>query len=129
MGTDKLPGVWMSVAWGLGGLPIILIVLLPATQIAIASMTLDGLLAAIVNTTWITAIQRTVPENYLGRYFAIEQAGGYSKVPAGIMFGGTLVTLYGVGDAFLVSGFAMLFVGLLLIAGKGTRIWGRVNPE
>jgi hypothetical protein len=79
----------------------------------------------MVNTIWITTIQRVVPDEYLGRYFAIEGTIGYSMIPAGILFGGVLITVYGISFAFILAGVSIFIIELIMLADKNIRIWGR----
>ena len=122
---EKAPGIWVPLMWGLGGLPLIFLILIPVTSISIVSMFFEGFLGGMVNTVWVSVIQRVVPEDFLGRYFSIEGTIGYSMVPAGITFGGFLIALYGVGFAFLLAGISILIIGLTMLTRRNIRSWGR----
>ena len=122
---EKTPGIWVPLMWGLGGLPLIVLVLVPVLPISMASMFFEGFLGGMVNITWVSALQRIVPDDFLGRYFAIEGTIGYSMIPAGIVFGGFLITLYGVGFAFLVAGISILVIGPMMLTSRNIRVWGK----
>jgi predicted MFS family arabinose efflux permease len=123
--VGRAPGVWIPVAWGLGGLPLLLMVALPFVPVAIVCVAGLGLLSALANITFISAVQRTVPDKFLGRYFALDTAGSYAMIPAGLAVGGVLIVAYGVGFGFLVAGAGMLVTGLGLLASGRTRAWAR----
>ena len=121
---EKPPGIWVPLFWGLGGLPLILLILIPVTSISIISMFFEGFFGGMVNTTWVSVIQRVVPEDYLGRYFSIEGTIGYSMVPIGITFGGILISFEGVGFAFLFAGSCILIMGMIMLMSRSIRSWG-----
>ncbi len=122
---EKTPGIWVPLMWGLGGIPLIALILVPLTSISIVSMFFEGFLGGMVNTIWVSVIQLVVPEDLLGRYFSIEGTIGYSMVPAGIAFGGILITMYGVGFAFLFAGSCILILGLMMLTSRSIRSWGK----
>lgn len=124
---SRVPGVWIPLAWGLGGLPLIAMVLLPVVPVAIASTASLGILSALANITFTSVVQRTVPDEILGRYFAMDQAGSYAMIPAGLAVGGVLIVTLGVGFAFFLAGAGMLVTGLALLASGETRSWGRTS--
>lgn len=122
---EKRPGIWVPLIWGLGGLPLILLILVPVTTVSIAAMFFEGFLGGIVNTTFISEVQREVPNEFLGRYFTIDQTIGFSMVPLGIAVGGLLITGFGLGFSFIIAGTGTLFIGFLLLLNKDIRGWGR----
>lgn len=122
---EKAPGISVPLIWGLGGFPLIFLVLIPVTSISIVSMFFEGLLGGMVNTIWVSVIQRVVPEDFLGRYFSIEGTIGYSMVPAGITFGGFLISMEGIGFAFLFAGICLVIIGLIMLMSRSIRSWGK----
>ncbi|MCI4350015.1 MAG: MFS transporter [Thermoplasmata archaeon] len=125
LGIDRSPGLWISVLWALSGPPLIVMVLFPVIPVAIASLAALGFLTAVSNITFLSAVQKVVPGEFLGRYFAMDQAGSYAMVPAGLAVGGLLVVAFGVGFAFALAGGATLVVGLLFLLRSDVRSWGR----
>ena len=100
-------------------------VLVHSFPVALVSMACLGILSALANVTFTSAVQRTVPDQYLGRYFALDESVSYSMIPAGLAVGGVLIVTFGVGPAFLVAGAGALVVGFGLLASGTTRSWGR----
>jgi MFS family permease len=121
----RRPGVWIPVAWGLSGLPLIIMILIPLVPIAMVCAVTMGVLSALVNITFVSTVQKIVPDEFLGRYFAIDQAGGYSMIPAGLVVGGLLIVTVGVGVAFVLAGAGTLVIGLGLLLSSSVRSWGR----
>ncbi len=122
---DLAPGLWIPVLWGLSGAPLIVLVLVPDIPVALASLAIQGFLASIVNVTLYATVQRTVPNELLGRVFATDNALSYAMIPIGLVVGAALIVAYGVGPAFLVAGIGMLVVGLSVLARRDVRGWGR----
>jgi MFS family permease len=125
LGIDRTPGFWIPFLWGLEGLPLITLILVPIAPVAIASVAALGVLSALVSVTFVSAVQKLVPDEFLGRYFATDQAGSFAMVPAGLAVGGVLIVTLGIGFAFLLAGIGTLVAGLALLFSKGVRGWGR----
>ena len=123
--TDRSPGIWIPLMWGLSGVPLLVLVLVPLVPLAVVSMAVQGCLGSIVGVTFTSVVQRTVPDNLLGRFFATDSALSYAMIPAGLAFGGLLIVAYGVGPAFLVAGVGILVSGLSLLVSREVRGWGR----
>ena len=123
--TDRAPGRWILPSWGAVGFFIVGLAfvgsLLPAIPLEFAA----GALLSIGNTTWLSGVQRTVPDEYLGRYFATDEAGSFAMIPAGLALGGVLVFLYGISMAYLLAGVGTLLTNVFLISSPEVWRWGR----
>lgn len=126
---DRTPGITVPVAWALSGLPLVTLILLPFLPLALASMFAEGLASALVNITFLSVVQRTVPDRMLGRYLSIDQTIGYSMIPAGIVAGGFIIVFFGLGVAFIVAGAVTFLLSLGLLVSKEVRAWGRDVAE
>lgn len=122
--TERSPGIWVPAAWGLGGVPLITLVVFPVIPLAITGLIAEGFLSALVSITFTSTVQRIVPDEFLGRYFATNNAGSYAMVPAGIVIGGILIVKFGIGPAFLFSGVGTTVIGLSLLLSGSIRKWG-----
>ncbi|MFZ0829586.1 MAG: MFS transporter [Thermoplasmata archaeon] len=123
--TDRSPGIWIPVAWGLSGLPLLVLILVPLAPVAVVSMGCLGGLSSIVGVTFTSVVQRTVPDDFLGRFFATDSALSYAMIPVGLAVGGLLIVSYGVGPAFLVAGTGIVVAGLSLLFSREVRRWGK----
>ena len=81
-------------------------------------MGLFGLGGGFGNTTFFTGVQKTVPNELLGRYLSIDEVGSLAASPAGMMTGGILITVIGIGLDFAVAsiGTVILSLGLLIFS-------------
>jgi MFS family permease len=126
---NRAPGVFIPLAWGLDGVPLIAMIVFPTLPVAIACLTSLGVLSAFVNVTFVSAVQKHVPDEFLGRYFATDQAGSYAMIPAGLAVGGVLIVAFGVGVAFVLAGVATLALAALLLSSRSVRAWGRLGAR
>ncbi len=126
---DHLPGVWIPVTWGLGGLPLIALDLLPRLPLALVSLLALGVTSSFVNVTFLSTTQRVIPDHLLGRYMATYQALIFAMIPAGIIGGGFLILLLGVGPAFLIAGVGTAILAWSLLLSPRMRAWGAVSAQ
>ena len=125
--TDSAPGLWLPATWGLTGLFIIGLAftssLLPAVILTVGA----GALLSVGNTTWLSGVQKAVPDEFLGRYFATDEAGSFAMIPAGVAVGGVLVLVIGISRSFLVAGAGAALINLVLLLSPAVRGWGRAG--
>jgi MFS transporter, DHA3 family, macrolide efflux protein len=126
--TDRAPGRWLIAAWGLCGFFIIGLAAAPSLAVAVALTVSTAVLLSVGNTTWLSGVQRTVPDEFMGRYFATDEAGSFAMIPAGLAVGGVLIVLYGIGWAFLIAGVGAVALNLPMLLSPTVRAWGRVPP-
>lgn len=123
--TARAPGVWLPATWGLVGFFIIGLAFTTSLPIAVVLTLLGGTLLSIGNTTWLTGVQKSVPDEYLGRYFATDEAGSFAMIPAGVAVGGVLVLLIGISRSYLFAGAGAALINLVLLFSPAVRRWGR----
>lgn len=123
--TDRAPGLWLPASWGLVGFFIIGLALTTSLPLAVLLTLGGGTLLSLGNTTWLTGVQHSVPDEYLGRYFATDEAGSFAMIPAGVAVGGVLVLLIGISRTFLVAGVGAALLNLVLVVSPAVRRWGR----
>jgi hypothetical protein len=123
--TERALGPWIIATWGPTGAFIILLGLTSSFGAAIALEFIAGLLLSMGNTTWLTGVQRTVPDAYLGRYFATDEAGSFAMIPAALAVGGVFVLYFGISRAFLFAGAGALLTNIVLVTSPAVWRWGR----
>jgi MFS family permease len=123
--VERAPGIWIPLLWGLSGAPLLVLVFVPLAPVAVASLVVQGFLSGIVNVTLASTIQRTVPQEFLGRVFATDGALSYAMIPVGLVFGAALIVDSGVRLAFVVAGAGMLITGLMVLLRRDVRAWAR----
>ncbi len=125
---DRRPGYWLLPTWGVVGFLIVGLAATTSLLVAAGFTFVVGLLLSIGNTTWLSGVQRTIPDRYLGRYFATDEAGSFGMIPAGIAVGGLLVYSVGIRSTYLIAGLGTLVVNLPLFLSSKVRQWGAVGP-
>jgi predicted MFS family arabinose efflux permease len=123
--TDLAPGRWVLASWGLVGFFILGLAATSSLVVAIALTVVSGTLLSIGNTTWLSGVQRTVPDEFLGRFFATDEAGSYAMIPAGVIAGGVLILLFGVAWTYAIAGVGALAVNIVLFLSPSVWDWGR----
>jgi|HubBroStandDraft_1064217.scaffolds.fasta_scaffold28354_2 MFS family permease len=128
--TDRAPGVWLPATWGLVGFFIIGLAFTTSLLLAIVLTLIGGTLLSIGNTTWLSGVQKSVPDEFLGRYFATDEAGSFAMIPAGVAVGGVLVLLIGISGSYLLAGVGAALMNLVLLFSPAVRRWGSEgHPE
>lgn len=125
---DRRPGLCVPVVWGVVGLFIIGLAAVHSLLAAIPLTLAAGLCLSIGNTTWLSGVQRTVPDEVMGRFFATDEAGSFAMIPAGLAIGGILVVVFGIGWAYAFAGVGAALMNLPLLLSPGVRAWGTTQP-
>ncbi len=123
--ADRAPGLWLLPTWGIVGFFVIGLAWVSSLWIAVPLSLVAGALLSFGNTTWLSGVQRTVPDRFLGRYFATDEAGSFAMIPAGIAVGGLLVLEWGIVGTYVVAGIGALIVNVPLFLSPAVRAWGR----
>jgi predicted MFS family arabinose efflux permease len=127
--TERAPGTWFGLGWFLSGICLFGLVWFPTVPVDAALLLGSGLFGGIGNTTWLSGAQRTVPDEYLGRYFATDEAGSFAMIPAGTVAGGLLILALGVSTTFVLAAIGILAANLFLLVHPAVRAWGRVQGK
>ncbi len=126
---DRSPGLWIPSTWMVSGLCILGLAVTHSLLGAVPLTLVAGVTLSVGNTTWLVGVQRSVPDEYLGRFFATDEAGSYAMIPAGLAIGGVLIVLYGIGWTYLIAGIGATAMNVPLVLSKGVRAWGRSLPR
>ena len=124
IGTGRAPALWYSVAWTTAGLVIVGIGVVRDLPSATILSLAFGILGGIGNTTFFAAVQRLVPSNLLGRYFATDEAGSFAMIPAGQVAGGLLILAIGIGPTYILAGLGAFACNGALLLVPSVRRWG-----
>ena len=87
----------------------------------VALVVVMAVACAWFNGPMMTLIQRTVPEDKLGRAIGLFTAATGIATPAGVAVGGALAEVMGVAPFFVVDGLACLALGLAALFPKSIR--------
>jgi MFS family permease len=127
--SERAPGRWLPLTWGPTGLLLIALAFTTSLAPALLLEFGTGCLLGFGNTTWLTGVQRTVPDAMLGRYFATDEAASFAMIPAGVAVGGGLVVLLGISGAYLFAGIGDLAAGAVLVVSPSVWAWGKVAGQ
>jgi predicted MFS family arabinose efflux permease len=126
--ADRSPGLWLLPTWGLVGFVVLGMAWTTSLALATALTIAGGALLSMGNTTWLSGVQRTVPDVLLGRYFATDEAGSFAMIPAGLAVGGVLIVAFGISWAYVIAGAGALIANIPLLLSSKVRDWGRRSP-
>ncbi len=122
---DRKPGIWVPISWTGAGFFIVALAVTHSLSWAVVLFLVAGLGLSLGNTVWIVGVQRTVPDDFMGRFFATDEAGSYAMIPAGLAIGGVLVVLYGIDWTYIIAGVGSTAMTLPLLLSARIRAWGR----
>jgi predicted MFS family arabinose efflux permease len=128
IGTERAPALWYAGAWTTAGAVIVAIGLVRDLPSATLLSLTFGILGGVGNTTFFTSVQRLVPPQLLGRYFATDEAGSFAMIPAGQVVGGLLILAIGIGSTYVLAGIGAFVCSGLLLLVPSVRAWGR-SPD
>jgi hypothetical protein len=107
---------------------VVALALLPLVPLAVLFALLQSFLSALGNTTGLSAVERTVPDEFLRRYFATDEALSFGMIPLGIVVSGGLPVILGTVPMFVLSGVGTASSSFVLLASRSVRRWG-VHPS
>ena len=122
LNTERSPGLWILASGVLAGSTVIVMAFTPSLWGAVALSLLLGTVLSVGGVVFLTGVQRAVPDEYLGRYLSIDQAGGYALVPAAEVVGALAVLRFGISWCYAFSGVGLVICSLPL-ATKAVRNW------
>ncbi|MCP2260703.1 putative arabinose efflux permease, MFS family [Streptoalloteichus tenebrarius] len=135
LALGALPGVVVAGRWqptrrgtmsmlalaGYAALPWSLVGPLPL-PLTIAAFALGGFVVEFYFVYWISALQRGVPPEVLGKVLALDQLGSFALLPLGYLLVGPAVSAFGERDTLIVAGIIVAAASLvtLLVPGVAT---------
>ncbi len=116
--SERRFGVWFATGWGIAGVGILGVVLVPVPLAVGLLLFVIGVGGGFGNTTFFTGVQRVVPNELLGRYLSLDEVGSIAASPAGQLGGGLIISAAGIALDFSLAsvGTALFSFGLLLFA-------------
>lgn len=103
LGSSKIAR-WFGAGIALWGAPFALLAAVHGEVLAFALLALVGVANAICDATGFTLLQRTVPDDAMGRYFALLESLFMLTVAAGSIAASGLIVMFGAGGALVVTG-------------------------
>lgn len=115
---DRSPGLYLALFVVLTGLSIILLPLTHSEYVAVGAIAAFGCFIGMFTTVYLVVIQRTVPNELLGRVFAADEVGSFALIPAGQSVAGVITALRGLAFTYWVTGGSVAVLGGIM-AGLG----------
>lgn len=112
-------GIWFCLGWGISGLSILGLVILPFTIPAAVFVFIIGLGGGFGNTVFFTGVQKFVPRRMLARYLSIDEVGSLAASPGGQASGGFMIASLGISLVYLIASLGIMgsLISLLLFRG------------
>jgi hypothetical protein len=124
---EPSPGRFLAIFVVLQGGTVLLLPLTHSVWVAVPDAFLFGVFPGMYATVFVAAVQRTVPENILGRVFAADEFGSFGMIPVGQYFGGLLTAARGIRITYLVAGGGIALVGVLMATLRDLRRFGSAD--
>ncbi len=124
MRTSQRPGLWLLPSWGFAGFFLVGTAWTVSLPVAAVFTVAACLLLSFGNTVFYAGVQRLVPDEYLGRYFATDDAGSFAMIPAGLAVGGLLVIAWGITWTYVFAGVGTVATNVPLFLSREVRKWG-----
>ena len=118
MAAFKMPRrylTWMTLMWGLGSLPMVLIGYASALWVAVAGAFLVAAFFSAPMVIWGTLLQRRVPPELLGRVASLDFFVSLSLMPISMALAGPVSELIGLPETFVIAGVAPGVVAVVAI--------------
>jgi MFS family permease len=80
-----------------------------------------GLFGGAIGTAWLSTAQAVVPEEFQGRYFALDNLGSFAATPAAQVTGGLLTSARGILTTYAVSAAGCAVFGGFFVTRKELR--------
>lgn len=122
--TDRSPGLWLLPTWGIAGIFIVGLAAVSSLATAVVLEVAASTCLSIGNTTWLSGVQRTVPDEFLGRYFATDEAGSFAMIPAAMAVGGVLVLVLGIEWTYVLAGVGAVVSSVPMFLSTDVKRWG-----
>jgi Major Facilitator Superfamily len=111
---DRSPGLYLALFVVLSGTSLLLLPFTHSPYVALGAIALFGFFIGMLTTIYLVIIQRTVPNELLGRVFAADEVGSYALIPVGQSFGGVITAIRGIAFTYWATGGSIAAVGAIM---------------
>jgi hypothetical protein len=77
----------------------------------------------MLTTIYLVVIQRTVPNELLGRVFAADEAGSFALIPVGQSVSGVITAIKGIAFTYWATGGAIAILGGIMAGLRDLRMF------
>jgi MFS family permease len=118
---ERSPGIYLALFVVLVGLSVVILPLTHSPYVALAAIGLFGLFLGMYTTVYLVVIQRSVPNELLGRVFAADEVGSFALIPVGQSAGGAIAAVGGIALAYWSAGGGIAVLGGIMSGLPGLR--------
>ena len=118
---ERSPGLFIALFVALTGLSLVILPFTHSPYVAVAAIGGFGLFIGMMTTIYVVVIQRTVPNELLGRVFAADEVGSYALIPLGQSVGGVLTAVRGIAFAYWATGGGIAVLGAVMAGLRDLR--------
>lgn len=118
---ERSPGLYLALFVVLSGVTLIALPLSHSAVVAVVALGLFGVFVGMLTTIYLVIIQRTVPNELLGRVFAADEVGSFALVPVGQSVGGALTALRGIAFTYWATGGGIAALGGIMAGLRDLR--------
>ncbi|HLY77660.1 MAG TPA: MFS transporter, partial [Thermoplasmata archaeon] len=111
---DRAPGPYLALFVGLAGLSLLILPLTHSPYAALGSLALFGFFIGMLTTVYLVVIQRSVPNELLGRVFAADEVGSFALIPVGQSVGGAITAIRGIAFTYWLTGGGIAGLGVIM---------------
>ncbi|MGC2288962.1 MAG: hypothetical protein WA688_03800, partial [Thermoplasmata archaeon] len=108
---DRAPGLYLALFVALTGLSLVILPFTHSPYVALAAIGFFGLFIGMFTTIYLVVIQRSVPNELLGRVFAADEVGSFALIPVGQAVGGAITAIRGIAFTYWVTGDGIAILG------------------
>ena len=118
---DRSPGGYLALFVVLTGLSLVVLPFTHSPYVALGVMASFGFFIGMLTTIYLVVIQRSVPNELLGRVFAADEVGSFALIPVGQSVGGALTALKGIAFTYWATGAGIAVLGGIMVGLKDLR--------
>ncbi len=118
---DRSPGLYLALFVVLTGLSLVILPLTHSPFVALGAIGFFGFFVGMFTTVYLVVIQRSVPNELLGRVFAADEVGSFALIPVGQSAGGVITALRGIAFTYWITGGGIAILGGIMAGLRGLR--------
>jgi len=118
---ERSPGFYLALFVALTGLSLVVLPFTRSPFVALGALAGFGFFIGMITTIYLVVIQRTVPNELLGRVFAADEVGSFALIPLGQSVGGALTALRGIAFTYWTTGGGIAVLGGVMASLRDLR--------
>jgi MFS family permease len=120
---SRSPGLYLALFVVLTGVTLLVLPFTHSALVAVGTLAFFGFFLGMLTTIYLVVIQRTVPNELLGRVFAADEAGSFALIPVGQSVGGAITAVKGIAFTYWAAGGAIGILGGIMAGLRDLRMF------